>query len=111
MMVSYSPILHKPITVTLTVQILPPSHPANRYTVIILVQSRNPSPRPNPRPPSLPPLPENTPKFTKPNKPNKHPCPSTPQYKLQYWHEEPEHLSSNLVWALRYAQTICHTNF
>jgi len=26
-------------------------------------------------------------------------------------HEEPEHLDPNLVWALRYAQTICHTNF
>jgi len=26
-------------------------------------------------------------------------------------HEEPEHLDLNLVWALRYAQTICHTNF
>ncbi|RPA93259.1 hypothetical protein L873DRAFT_76037 [Choiromyces venosus 120613-1] len=28
-----------------------------------------------------------------------------------YWHEEPEHLNSNLVWALECAQTICHTNF
>jgi len=26
-------------------------------------------------------------------------------------HEEPEHLDPNLVWALRYAQTICHTKF
>ena len=28
-----------------------------------------------------------------------------------YRHLEPENLSPNFVWAVRYAQTICHTKF
>jgi len=31
-------------------------------------------------------------------------------YHTSYRHKEPEHLSPNFVWAVRHAQTFCHTN-